>query len=39
MHEHVHQRAQQERQPDEYTQHVGAVLGEQQRAGNDGEPE
>jgi hypothetical protein len=39
MHEHVHERAQQERQPDQHTQDVGAVLREQQRAGNDEEAE
>ena len=39
MHEHVHQRAQEKRQPDQYAQDVGAVLREQQRAGSDEEAE
>ena len=39
VHEYVHQRAQEKRQPDERTQDMGAVLGEQQRAGNDEEAE
>jgi hypothetical protein len=34
MHEYVHEWAQEERQPDEYAQHMGAVLGEQQHSGN-----
>src|SRR5215475_10138989 len=34
MHEYVHQRAQEKRQPDECTQHMGAVLGEQQHPRN-----
>jgi hypothetical protein len=34
VHEYVHQRAQEKRQPDECTQDMGTVLGEQQRAGN-----
>jgi len=33
VHEYVHQRAQEKRQPNEYTQDMGAVLGEQQDAG------
>jgi hypothetical protein len=37
VHEDVHQRAQEKRQPDERTQDMGAVLGEEQRAGNDEE--
>src|SRR6516164_2940478 len=34
VHEHVHQRAQEKRQPDECTQDMGAVLGEQQHPGD-----
>src|SRR6516162_7545619 len=34
VHEYVHQRAQEKRQPDEYAQDMGAVLGEQQHTGN-----
>jgi len=34
VHEYVHQRAQEKRQPDECTQDMGAVLGEQQHPGN-----
>jgi hypothetical protein len=34
MHEEVHERADEKRQPNEYTQDMGAVLGEQQDAGN-----
>jgi hypothetical protein len=34
VHEYVHQRAQENRQPDEGAQDVGAVLGEQQQPGN-----
>jgi hypothetical protein len=34
VHEYVHERAQEQRQPDECTQDMGAVLGEQQHPGN-----
>src|SRR5215813_1301385 len=34
VHEYVHQRAQDKRQPDECTQDMGAVLGEQQQPRN-----
>jgi len=34
MQEEVHKRAEEKRQPNEYTQDMGAVLGEQQNAGN-----
>jgi hypothetical protein len=34
VHENVHQQAQEKRQPNEYAQDMGAVLGEQQDAGN-----
>jgi hypothetical protein len=37
MHEHVHQQASEQRQPDQKTEHVRPVLGEQQRAGDDQE--
>jgi hypothetical protein len=35
VHEYVHKRASKEWQPNEETQYVSAVLGEQKRAGND----
>lgn len=35
MHKHVHQRAEQEGKENERAKHVGAVLGEQERAGDD----
>jgi hypothetical protein len=34
MHEEVHERAEEKRQPNEYTEDMGAVLGEQQDAAN-----
>ena len=34
VHEYVHQRAQEKRQPDECTEDMGAVLREQQDAGD-----
>ena len=34
VHEYVHQRAEEKRQPDECTQDMGAVLGEQQHPGD-----
>jgi hypothetical protein len=34
VHEYVHQRAEEKRQPNEYTQDMGAVLGEKQQPGN-----
>jgi hypothetical protein len=34
VHEHVHERTQQKRQPDQRAQNVRAVLGEQKHAGN-----
>jgi hypothetical protein len=37
MHEEVHERAKDERRIKEYAQDMGAVLGEQQHAGNDEE--
>ena len=37
MHEEVHERAKEERHIKEYAQDMGAVLGEQQHAGNDEE--
>ena len=36
MHEHMHQRTSEQRQPDEHTENMGAMFGEQQRAGDDG---
>jgi hypothetical protein len=35
MHENVHQRASKNRQPDKYSEDVGAVLGEQKRTSDD----
>jgi hypothetical protein len=35
VHEQVHEWTQEERQPDQRTQNVSAVLGEQKRSGND----
>jgi hypothetical protein len=39
MHEHVHERASEQWQPDEYSEDVGAVLGKQECAGNDQKPD
>ena len=39
VHEHMHERTSEERQPDEQAEDMGAVLGEQKRAGNNGEPD
>jgi hypothetical protein len=39
MHEHVHEGASEQRQPDEYSEDVGAVLGKQECAGNDQKPD
>lgn len=35
MHEEMHQRACEKRQPNQKTENVGAVLGKQQHSGND----
>jgi len=37
MHEHMHEGAGEERQPDEHTEDMGPVFGKQKRAGDDGE--
>jgi len=37
VHEHMHERTSEERQPDQKTEHMRAVLGEQKRAGDNGE--
>jgi len=37
VHEHVHERASEQREPDENAQDVGPVLGKQKRAGDDEE--
>jgi hypothetical protein len=37
MHEHMHEEAGKERQPDEHTEDMRPVLGEQERAGDQGE--
>lgn len=36
-HEEMHERASEERQPDQHTEDMGSVLGEQKRAGDDSE--
>ena len=35
MHEHMHEGASEERQPDEHAENMRSVLGEQERAGDD----
>jgi hypothetical protein len=35
VHEHMHEWASEQRQPDQYSEDMGAVLGKQERAGND----
>jgi hypothetical protein len=35
VHEYVHKRASEQRQPNEYSEDVGAVLGKQERPTND----
>jgi hypothetical protein len=37
MHKQVHERASEEWEPDKDAEHMGAVLGKQERAGNDKE--
>jgi hypothetical protein len=39
MHEHVHEGASEQREPDEYSKDVGAVLGKQECAANDQKPD
>jgi hypothetical protein len=39
VHEHVHERARQNRQPDQKPEDVGAMLSQQQQAGDPGEDE
>jgi hypothetical protein len=39
MHEHVHEWASEQREPDQYSKDVGAVLGKQKHAGNDQKPD
>ena len=36
MHEYMHKRTSEQRQPDEHTEDMGPVLGEQKCAGDDG---
>jgi hypothetical protein len=36
MHEHMHEGAGEQRQPDQHAEDMGSVLGEQKRTGDDG---
>ncbi len=39
MHEYMHKRTSEQRQPDEHAEDMRSVLGEQERAGDDGKPD